>query len=152
MHERNVFAVNAHGYDAARAWIITVIGAVVMEMFVLFSLRHADSVARTWLQHPIRSFAKFYLNPWSKNAIDRSPLHMLSFAIAFVLLRVLAAGNNLLLYKYGFGPLGALVGAVAARTSALVGFCLVLIVVFYLLAMAVSPLAARVMGKWQLYS
>ena len=52
---------------------------------------------------------------------------MLSFALAFVVLRVLAAINNLLLYEYGFGPLGALVGAVGENIAAggfLLGHCL----------------------------
>src|SRR5205814_6704409 len=138
VHERNVFSVNAQGYVATRAWFITVIGGVAMEAFVLFGVRYAARVDGIWLRRPIRSFAKFYINPWSESVIDRSPLHMLSFALAFVVLRVLAAINNLLLYEYGFGPLGALVGAVGARTSPLVGFCLVIALVFYLLAMALS--------------
>jgi hypothetical protein len=107
VHERNVFAVDAQGYAPTRAWLITAAGAIVMEAFLLFGIRHAVKVDEIWLRRPIRSFAKFYVSPWSKNVIDRSPLHMLSFAMAFVVLRVLAAANNFLLYEYGFGPLGA---------------------------------------------
>src|SRR6266404_1848263 len=97
----------------------------------------------------MRSFAKFYWNPWSRRVIDRSPLHMLSFALAFIVLRVLAAANNLLLCEHRFAPLGALVGAVGARTSPLVGFCLVIVIVFYLLAMLISPLAAALLESWR---
>jgi len=72
---------------------------------------------------------------------------MLSFALAFVVLRVLAAANNILLCEHRFAPLGALVGAVGRRTSPLIGFVVVIVIVFYLLAVLVSPFAAAVLDR-----
>lgn len=78
-----------------------------------------------------------------------SPLHALSLAIGFALLRILAAGNNTLIYFYGIAPIGGLVDRVARRTSGIVGFVIVLLPLFYLLAMAVSPIAARIIAAWR---
>jgi len=75
--------------------------------------------------------------------MDRSPLHMLSFVIAFVPLRLLAAANNLLIHYYGTAPLGRLVGLVSRQTSPAAGFWLVMGTVFYLLGFASGPAAAR---------
>jgi hypothetical protein len=150
--EKNVFATTAQGYSTKRAWIITAGGAVIMTACILFAVRHSASVEERWLHHPIRSFGKFYLNPWSKSAITVSPLHMLSLVIAFALLRVLAAANNLSVYWFGFGPMGALMKGLAARTSPLVGFCLVAFSSFLLTMLASAPLAARVIASWRVKS
>ena len=147
--EKNVFATNAAGYSPVRAWGLTAGGAVVMAACILFAVKHCASVEATWLRHPIRSFGKLYLNPWSKSALSVSPLHMLSLVIAFVVLRVLAAGNNLSVYWYGFGPMGELIKAAAARTSPLAGFCIVAFSFFLLAFVVVSPLAARLIASWR---
>jgi len=149
VYEKNVFATNAQGYLPARAWLLTVFGAIIMALCILFSANHSASVDAKWLRQPIASFRKVYLNPWSKNAITVSPLHMLCLVIAFVLLRVVAAANNLLVYAYGFGPMGELIKWTAARTSPLVGFCLVAFASFLLAVIAVAPLAARIMASWR---
>ena len=61
---------------------------------LLFGLLNARHVSQRWLQHPEHSFGKFYIIPWRKKVLDRSPLHMASFAIAFVPLRLLAGGTT----------------------------------------------------------
>lgn len=120
-----------------------------MAACILFAVRNSASVEDTWLRHPVRSFGKFYLNPWSKSAIGVSPLHVLSLVIAFVLLRLVAGANNLSVYWYGFGPMGELIKAVAARTSPLAGFCIVVFSCFLLAIVAAAPLAARVIASWR---
>jgi hypothetical protein len=100
-------------------------------------------VSEHWLQHPIRSFAKFYVIFWSRKVMDRSPLHMLNFAIAFIPLRLLAAANNLLIYHFGTGPLGRLIGLLTHYMSPAAAFWLVMGWLFYLLAFACAPLATR---------
>lgn len=147
VHERNIFAVNANGFATSKAWLTTAAGAIIMTGCVIFSFRRAADISEIWLRHPIRSFGKFYVNPWSANVRDRSPIHMLSFALAFVVLRVLAATNNLLLCEQRFAPLGALVGAVGARTSPLIGFVVPIVIVFYMIAILVSPIAATVLDR-----
>jgi len=143
VREGNLYSVTASGYASARAWVITAVGGLVLEGFVVFSLLNASSVSERWLHRPIRSFGRFYIVPWSKGVIDRSPLHALSFAIAFVALRLLAAGNNMLIHFRGVAPLGGLVEAVSARAGQAVGFWLVLGVLICVLGVACSPLAAR---------
>jgi hypothetical protein len=85
-------------------------GRIVRRSLLLFGALSARWVSEHWLQHSIRSFAKFYVIFWSRKVMDRSPLHMLGFAIAFIPLRLLAAANNLLIYLFGTGPLGRLIG------------------------------------------
>ncbi|MFN2509782.1 MAG: hypothetical protein ABR589_13580, partial [Chthoniobacterales bacterium] len=147
--EKNIFATNAAGYSAARAWLLTAAGAVVLGACILFAVRNSARVEETWLRHPVRSFGKFYLNPWSTSGLGVSPLHMLSFAIAFLLLRMIAAANNLSVYMSGFGPVGELIKAAAAATSPGVGFCIVAFSLFLVALIIVSPLAARLITSWR---
>jgi len=58
-------------------------------------------------------------------------------------------GDNLLIYRYGTGPLGRLVGIVSNHTSPTFGFWLVLGPLFCLLAVAFSPLAAFLIRRFQ---
>jgi hypothetical protein len=146
--EGNVYAVGDDGYSAAKAWGITSVGALFILPFLVFGLLAARRVSERWLQHPIRSFAKLYINPFSKKVIDRSPLHMLSFVLAFPVLRLLAAGNNWLISETGTGPIGWLVGQVSNATNPTLGFWLVLGPLFYLLAFACSPLAVFVLRRF----
>jgi hypothetical protein len=141
--EGNVYSTSGHDYMPTKAWAITAAGALFIEAFLLFGAVYADRVSEHWLRHPICSFAKMYVRFWSPKVMDRSPLHMLSFVVAFVPLRLLAAGNNLSIYYFGTGPLGRLIGLLSHRTSLVVAFWLVMGSLFYLLTFACSPLAAR---------
>ena len=147
--EGNVYSTTEKGYSSAAAWMITGIGAPLIVAFLIFGLVNARHVSHRWLEHPVQSFGKFYIIPWRKKVLDRSPLHMASFALAFPALRLLAAGNNLLIYHYGTGPLGWLVGIVYKYTSPTIGFWLVLGPLFCLLAVAFAPFAAYVIRRFQ---
>lgn len=149
VYEKNVFAVTAAGYSPFRAWFLTAVGAIVMAGCIVFAVRRARSVDPKWLDHPIRSIGVFYLNPWSKKAMVISPLHTLALVIAFVLLRILAAANNVLVYLYGFAPMGGLMKALAARTSPLFGFSMVGFSFFLICFVAVLPVSARIMRSWR---
>lgn len=144
----NVYGVGDEGYSSAKAWTITAAGALFILPFLVFGLLAARRVSPMWLQRPIRSFARFYINPFSRKVIDRSPLHMLSFVIAFPVLRLLAAGNNWLISETGTGPIGWLVGQVSIATNPTLGFWLVLGPLFYLLAFACSPFAVFVLRRF----
>ena len=141
--EGNVYSTSGHDYIAAKAWLITAAGAVFIEAFLLFGALNAQRVSEHWLRHPIRSFGKLYVIFWSQKVMDCSPLHMLSFVIAFIPLRLLAAANNLLIYYYGTAPLGRLIGLLSHRTSLVAAFWLVMGTLFYVLTFACAPLAAR---------
>jgi hypothetical protein len=141
--EGNVYATGPAGYVSAKAWLITIVGGLAIEAFLVWSIRASSSVTEKWLARPIRSWAKVYINPWARAVRDRSPLHMMSFVIAFVPLRLIAALNNILIASTGTAPLGKLVGLASRATSPTIGFWLVLAPLFYLLAMGVSPVAAR---------
>lgn len=147
--EGNVYANGEGGYSSVAAWAITVAGAAFIVGCLVWSLVQSRHVSAPCLRHPIRSFGKLYILPWSKRILDRSPLHMLSFVIAFLLLRLLAAGNNWMIHESGTGPLGWLVGIASNYTTPTIGFWLVLAPLFYLLAIALSPLAARVIRWFQ---
>jgi hypothetical protein len=145
--EGNVYATGAGGYDAARAWLLSGVGGLVMLGFLAFVIINQAKLAEIWLRTPIRSFAKVYINPAARGVLDRSPLHVLSFVIAFVPLRVLAALNNLSIVALGVAPIGWLVGQASRLTTPAIGFWLVLGTLFYALAFAASPVAA-VLIRW----
>ena len=141
--EGNVYSTSGPDFSATKAWMITAAGALFIEAFLLFGALNARGVSDHWLRHPIRSFGKIYVVFWSPKVMDRSPLHMLSFVIAFVPLRLLAAANNVLIFHYGTAPLGRLIGFLSHRISSVGAFWLVMGTLFYLLAFGCSPLAAR---------
>lgn len=145
--EGNVYATNEGGYSSKAAWMITIISAPFIAAFLAWGLIRGHHVSRYCFDHPIRSFGKFYILPWRKRILDRSPLHMASFAIAFPALRVLAAGNNLMIYLIGTGPLGWLVGYFSNRTTPAIGFWLVMGPLFCLLAIGFAPTAGSIL-KW----
>jgi hypothetical protein len=149
VHEQNVFVTAGSSYLSLRAWAITFLGGIFMVGCVAFAFLNAPRVEQTWLEHPGRSFALFYINPWSQAAIGRSPLHMLSFAMAFVVLRLMAAGNNLSIHWYGIAPIGLPIEWIGRRSSPVIGFAAVLIPLFYLLSLALSRPAARIISSWQ---
>ena len=116
---------------------------------VWFAKRNASRVDEHWLSHPVRSFGKLYLSPFSEAALRVSPLQLLAVAVAFVPMRLLAAANNLLVYYYGFGPLGELIKAIGSSTSPSIGFAVGASAVFVALMVALSPFAARILRVWR---
>ena len=148
--EKNFFATTGTGaFDPRQAWLLTLAGGGVMLACVWFAMSRAAHVGKRWLRHPVRSFGKFHLNPFSSKALDVTPLHFLSLALAFPTLRAIAAANNLLVYYYGWGPLGAAMQWTAERTSLLAGFAAVALSSFVVLMLVISPLAALIIGSWQ---
>lgn len=147
--EGNAFATSGPVYLLTRALLINIVGAVIMTGCVMFSASYAESVDRQWLLRPMASFGQIYLNPWSSAAIRVSPLHMLSLALGFVALRLLAAGNNMLIYFYGIAPIGAPIKMIARHTSGVLAFAIVLVPLFYVLAIGVSPVAAKLVSFWR---
>jgi hypothetical protein len=150
--EGNVYATSDVGYMPATAWLITFAGGAAFEACLIWSIVASGNVANCWLDHPIRSFAKLYVNPWSRRVRDRAPLHVMSFAIGFVLLRLVAALNNILIASTGTAPLGRLVGLASRATSPAIGFWLVIAPLFYILAIAVSPAASRIIASMRAQS
>jgi hypothetical protein len=72
--------------------------------------------------------------------------YALSYVIALVALRLLAAADSLRISACGVAPPGSLLKAVAARTSPAVGLVGVIGAAYVLLALAVAPLAARLIA------
>ena len=148
--EKNVFALDSSGaYVASSAWLLTLGGALVMVACTLFAAKYAGSVKPEWLAHPVRSFSQVYLSPWSRSALEVSPVHTLALVLAFVVLRVAAAANNLLVYAYGWGPMGAAIKWASSMTNPLIGFCLVVFACFIGAMIAAAPFAARILLWWR---
>ena len=89
--EGNVYATSAAGYDASRAWAINLVSGVAIEAGLIWCALRAGQVAEAWLAAPIRSFGKFYINPFARGVADSAPLHLLSYTLAFPVLRLLAS-------------------------------------------------------------
>ncbi|MBB6250098.1 hypothetical protein [Nitrospirillum iridis] len=147
VHEGNVFTLADVGYSLGRAGAITLMGGLAQLALFVFGVRNVTRIAPLWLDRPLASFRRPYLNPWSRRHIDRSPLHALSYALAFISLRLLAAGNNWILAEGGTGPLGLLVTWATRLTTPLIGFALSMGGLYLLLALALSPLAAG-LARW----
>ncbi len=146
--EGNAFALDSGVYDASRAWLFTGIASVPLVALFFFGVRNVGRIAERWLDHPWRSFLSLRSNPlvslpWSKKVIDRSPLHAVSFALAFIVLRCLAAANNAMIAGFGVGPLGLAVGAVGNATSPAAGFVTVIGSLYVLLILAMARVVAR---------
>jgi hypothetical protein len=126
-HEGNAFVAHGAAYDAARARLLTGIAGALLAAYFAFGAANRDRISDRWLDRPLRSFLSWRSNPlfvipWSRHAMDRSPLHAMSFTLAFVALRMLAAANNIMITAFGHGPLGMAVEAVAGKSSPMVGF------------------------------
>jgi len=148
--EKNVFAITSDGtFDLEKAWLITLGGAVILGACVLYAVTQAGRVDEHWLRHPVRAMGQFHLNPFSPAALRFAPLQLLTIAIAFPILRAVAAANNMLLYWIGWGPLGALIKALAAVTSPLIGFAVVVILALVLVMVLVAPATARLLRRWR---
>lgn len=148
--EKNVFAVGSEGkFDIGRGWALTFGGAAILGACVAFAVMKAEAMDPRWLQRPIRALGKFHLNPFSQEGLRVAPLQLLCLAIAFPPLRVLAGANNMLLYWTGVGPFGALMKALAAATSPLIGFAVVGMFAFLLMMVFVAPFAARLLQSWR---
>ena len=147
--EKNVFVVTGEGYSDSRAWLITVLGGLVLIGCVWFAARNANRVDERWLRQPIRSLCVVYFSPWSKKGIAVAPLHALGLAMAFVILRVVAAANNLLVYAFGISPMGTPMKLIGAEMSPLAGFVIVGFSCLVFLAVALLPVAVRIMRSWR---
>lgn len=146
-HEANAVIAQDGLYSALRAWQLTAAGGAAMVAVFAFGLIYAPRVSEHWLARPIRSFMTFYVNPWSRRVIDRSPLHMISLALGMVVLRLLASINNLLIWNDLTGPLGFAANELAKLTTPLTGFMIAIGSVYFLLSMALSPLAVRLLRR-----
>jgi len=145
--EGNVFATTSGAYNSAKAWWITEAAAVLVIGLFVQGVAYAGRVSPYWLDRPMRSYFYRHFNPlfidtWSKRSRDRAPIHAVSFALAFVVLRFLAAGNNLIIAAGYAGPLGLAVRAVGRLTTPGTGLLIAMGTLYIALAIGVSPVSA----------
>jgi len=148
--EGNVFATSSGSFDGEKAWLMTDAAGVLMTVLFALGIWYADRMSPDWLRRPIRSFFYWRFNPlfidfWSRRTRDRAPLHAVSFAIAFAALRLLAAGNNLIIAAGYTGPLGAAVRAAGRATTPAMGLILAMGAAYIALAVLLSPLGASLL-------
>lgn len=145
--EANIYATDAGTYIAAKAWMITLVGGITMTALFAFGAAHAGRVSAHWLERPMHSFlAAFYFIPWSGRVMDRSPLHCVSYAIAFVLLRFLAAANNLFIVIGMPPPIGSLIRSAAQHMPFGIAFGLVVGALYVGLTVIIAPIGAKLIG------
>ena len=144
--EGNIYATPKGVWDAGRAWAITLVGGVIILGFLVLGARRADAAAERWLANPISSFRRLYLNPFAARNSDVAAIHCLAFAFGFVVLRLLAAINNVLIWQTDTGPLGRAIGVLTGPFGKTGAFWLVMGPTFYLTAFACAPLAVRTIG------
>jgi hypothetical protein len=146
--EANVFVVSDQGYEASLSFAITIFGGAILVGAFAFGAAQAAAVAERWLAAPLRSFGHPYLNPFAPSVRDRAPLHLFAQSVAFAFLRVLAAGNNLMILSGGTGPIGWAVRRVGQMASPMIGFVVVMVPLFALLTLAAAPLCAWFVGRY----
>ena len=149
--EGNPFDVVDGDYSAARAWTYTGIVGLLLIAYVGYGVANLHRVAAVHLQRPLLSYAQFggwwgltvllavYFVPRS----DRAALHTLSAAIAFVVLRLLAAVNNAMIAVWGDGFLSAALRPVISVVGPLPAFVLVICGLYAVLMLT----TAKILGS-----
>jgi hypothetical protein len=150
--EGNVFAVSKDGYEAERAWWFTGIGGLLVTAYFVFGAANLHRMSDYWLRRPLLSFCSLWSNPfasfpWLRTVINRSPLHAISIAVAFVLLRLFAALNNWMIATTGDGPLSFAIRTASQSLSPLAAFVAVILSVYAAIVLAVSLPIARMILK-----
>lgn len=148
--EGNPFAVVEGSYSATRALAFTAIVGLLLIGYVAYGLANLHRVADEHLRRPLRSYAQFggwlgltvllavYFVPRS----DRAALHTLSAAIAFVVLRFLAAANNAMIAMWGDGFLAAALRPAISAIGPLWAFVLVICGLYAVLIL----MTAKILG------
>lgn len=150
--EANAFVVRDGVYDAAIAWLVTALGGLVVTAYFAFGVHNLHRMSPHWLAHPLRSFFNVWSNPlmsipWPASVIDRSPVHAISVAVAFVALRLVAAVNNALIATVGDGPLSFAIRQAGQHTSPIGAVILVVWVCYVVLMLIAAPEIARRMRR-----
>jgi hypothetical protein len=145
--EGNTYTLSNGTYVALRAAAINFVGGLIMLTLWGAGIDRAASVSPRWLDRPFASWGKFYFNPLARAVADRAPLHLLAWALAFVIFRVLAAVNNLMLISGLPGPIGWTIFAIAPTTGQTAAFILVVAFWYVALAILVSPIAVAILRR-----
>lgn len=146
--EANPFAVVEGDFSAKHAWIYTAIVGPILIAYVLYGAAKLHRVTDEHLRRPLRSYAQFggwwgltvLLSVYFVPRSDRAALHTLSAAIAFVVLRLLAAMNNAMIAVWGDGFLAAALRPVIAALGPLAAFIVVICGLYIVLMLLTAKL------------
>lgn len=146
--EGNPFAVVQDSYSAGQAWIYTAVVGPILLAYVGYGLAKLHRVSDATLRNPLRSYAQFrswigltvLLSLYFVPRSDRAALHTLSAAVAFVVLRLLAAANNAMIAHWGDGFLAASMRPAISTIGSLGAFILVICGLYVALIMATATL------------
>lgn len=146
--EGNPFAVVQDSYSAGRAWIYTAVVGPILLAYVCYGLANLHRVSDATLRNPLRSYVQFrswigltvLLSLYFVPRSDRAALHMLSAAVAFVVLRLLAAANNAMIALWGDGFLAASMRPAISAIGSLGAFILVIGGLYVVLIVATAKL------------
>ena len=147
IHEGNIAATTDGAFDLWRAISWNIAGGALLGVCVTSSLFFAPKVAPRWLEAPRRSFAHLYVLPWRARHLAYTPIHMLSYAFAFILLRVIAGSNNALLATGHTGILSWPIRQLAGYTGELTAVVSIVSLLYVGLTLAIAPTAAATL-RW----
>lgn len=145
--EGNTYTLSNGAYVASRALAINVAGGLIMLVLWGVGIARAASVSICWLDHPFASWQKFYFNPFASAVADRAPLHLVAWAVGFVVFRLLAAVNNAMLMVGLAGPIGWTIFALAPAIGKTAAFMLVVAIWYLCLTILSTPLAAVILRR-----
>jgi len=142
-NEGNAFVTDPHAYMPARAWVINLVGALIMAACVALAANDAESAETQWLLHPIASFSQDVLDSLVERGHSRfapsSPQHGAGLFRNTASCGRKQPGDHF----YGFAPIDAPIELLAQHISAVAAFGIVIVPLFCVLAIVISPVAAR---------
>lgn len=141
--EQNVYATTGGAFDNTKVWLTTGIAGLFLATFFAFGLAKARRTSEQWLKKPRQSLLTLSPPPWTREALGYLPIHALAYPAAFVVLRVMAGLNNLLIAFGLVGPLGWAVKMAGKATTPLLGFWIVAALTYLALLILAAPWAAR---------
>lgn len=145
--EGNTYTLSNGAYVALRALAINVVGGLIMLALWGVGIARAASVSPRWLDHPFASWQKFYFNPFASAVADRAPLHLVAWSAGFVVFRLLAALNNMMLMMGLAGPIGWTIFALAPAIGQTSAFMFVVAIWCIGLVILSTPLAAAILRR-----
>lgn len=143
--EGNIAATSDGAYDVLKAVLITLGGGVVLGGMFWSGLRSARRVGETWLNNPRRAMMRVTLIPGFERDRSRRPLTLITYAVAFVILRVAAASNNAMIAFGVTGWIATIVNRLAHIVPPLAATILTVCGLYWLIAWTIAPLCATLL-------
>lgn len=145
--EGNIAATSDGAYDILKAVLIALGGGALLGWMFWTGLRNAPRLGENWLNNPRRAIMRLTLVPGFERDRSRRPLTLVTYAIAFVILRVAAASNNAMIALGVTGWIAMIVNQAAHIMPPLAATILVVCGLYWLIALGIAPICAKLLRR-----